>query len=333
MPSEQASIALLGALSKLLAEVSAVPLRLDVPGVECRPQAPERGRRPALRLRDPAAGAARRTAADRRRRVHGRRKVHPRQLDLRRAHHRERRPEAHHPVAGAGAPPRRRRVVPARPHPARPSAHRRPHERRLRPARGDVRSASRAGSPSSTPPTSTPSTRATASSPRSCWPRATCGCSSRPRRATPTRCRGTTCARPPSAARPWPSCSTAPHADAVLEVRGHLARMMTSRGLSDSPLFTVPESGTDTEGLLPPEAVAPIVGWLHDLAADPHARRGRGVPDARRRGAPQRAAHPRHRRRPRRADRGRRATSTARPRRSTPRPRRSSPASRPTARC
>ena len=30
--------------------------------------------------------------------------------------------------------------------------------------------------------------------------------------------------------------------DAVTEVRGHLARMMTSRGLSDSPLFTVPES-------------------------------------------------------------------------------------------
>ena len=61
-------------------------------------------------------------------------------------------------------------------------------------------------------------------------------------------------------------------ADAVLEVRGHLARMMTTRGLSDSPLFTVPETGTDTEGLLPPEAVAPIVGWLHDLAADPNAR-------------------------------------------------------------
>ena len=34
MPSEQASVALLGALSKLLAEVSAVPLRLDVPGVD-----------------------------------------------------------------------------------------------------------------------------------------------------------------------------------------------------------------------------------------------------------------------------------------------------------
>lgn len=60
--------------------------------------------------------------------------------------------------------------------------------------------------------------------------------------------------------------------DAVVEVRGHLARMMTSRGLSDSPLFTVPESPLDPDGLLPPEAVAPVVGWLHDLAADPKAR-------------------------------------------------------------
>jgi hypothetical protein len=60
--------------------------------------------------------------------------------------------------------------------------------------------------------------------------------------------------------------------DALIEVRGHLARMMTSRGLSDSPLFTVPESGLDTDGLLPPEAVAPMVGWLHELAADPAAR-------------------------------------------------------------
>jgi hypothetical protein len=61
--------------------------------------------------------------------------------------------------------------------------------------------------------------------------------------------------------------------DAVTEVRGHLARMMTSRGLSDSPLFTVPESPVDADGLLPPTAVGPIVGWLHDLAADPEARR------------------------------------------------------------
>jgi hypothetical protein len=60
--------------------------------------------------------------------------------------------------------------------------------------------------------------------------------------------------------------------DAVAEVRGHLARMMTSRGLSDSPLFTVPESALDPDGLLPADAVAPMVRWLHELAADPAAR-------------------------------------------------------------
>ncbi|WP_286689793.1 MULTISPECIES: dynamin family protein [unclassified Aeromicrobium] len=62
------------------------------------------------------------------------------------------------------------------------------------------------------------------------------------------------------------------HADAVVEVRGHLARMMTSRGLSDSPLFTVPESAVGEDGLLPREAVEPIRGWLRDLAADPEGR-------------------------------------------------------------
>jgi hypothetical protein len=63
---------------------------------------------------------------------------------------------------------------------------------------------------------------------------------------------------------------TAP--DAVVEVRGHLARMMTSRGLSDSPLFTVPESVTDHEGLLTREVVMPVLGWLRDIAADPGTR-------------------------------------------------------------
>lgn len=60
--------------------------------------------------------------------------------------------------------------------------------------------------------------------------------------------------------------------EAVTEVRGHLARMMTSRGLSDSPLFTVPESPVGADGLLPPDAVAEISGWLRDLAGDAKAR-------------------------------------------------------------
>jgi hypothetical protein len=61
-------------------------------------------------------------------------------------------------------------------------------------------------------------------------------------------------------------------AEALVEVRGHLARMMTSRGLSDSPLFTIPESELDDDGLLPTSAVAQMVGWLGELAADPKAR-------------------------------------------------------------
>ncbi|MCD9197202.1 P-loop NTPase family protein [Aeromicrobium wangtongii] len=60
--------------------------------------------------------------------------------------------------------------------------------------------------------------------------------------------------------------------EALMEVRGHLARMMTSRGLSDSPLFTVPECSLDADGLLPVEAVSSMIGWLQELAADPDAR-------------------------------------------------------------
>jgi energy-coupling factor transporter ATP-binding protein EcfA2 len=63
---------------------------------------------------------------------------------------------------------------------------------------------------------------------------------------------------------------TAPNA--VEEVRGHLARMLTTRGLRDSPLFTVVESTVDDDGLLPPDAVADIRAWLTMLAEDSTAR-------------------------------------------------------------
>ncbi|WP_231388809.1 dynamin family protein [Marmoricola sp. URHB0036] len=61
---------------------------------------------------------------------------------------------------------------------------------------------------------------------------------------------------------------------ALGEVSGHLARMLTSRGLKDSPLFTVPESPLDDQGLLPAAAVGDIRGWLHELGADVEARNG-----------------------------------------------------------
>ena len=63
---------------------------------------------------------------------------------------------------------------------------------------------------------------------------------------------------------------TAP--EAVDEVSGHLARMLTTRGLRDSPLFVVTEGKVDDEGLLPEDAVDEVSGWLHVLAADVGAR-------------------------------------------------------------
>ncbi|GAB6985756.1 dynamin family protein [Nocardioides pyridinolyticus] len=61
-------------------------------------------------------------------------------------------------------------------------------------------------------------------------------------------------------------------ADSVPTVAAHLARMLASRGLKDSPLFTVGESTVSEEGLLPAAVVADIRGWLVALAADGEAR-------------------------------------------------------------
>ncbi|QCX29101.1 ABC transporter [Nocardioides jishulii] len=62
--------------------------------------------------------------------------------------------------------------------------------------------------------------------------------------------------------------------DALETVATHLARMLASRGLKDSPLFTVPERPLPPSGLLPGEAVADIREWLESLAADAEARAG-----------------------------------------------------------
>jgi len=59
---------------------------------------------------------------------------------------------------------------------------------------------------------------------------------------------------------------------AMTEVPPHLGQMMAERGLGDSPLFAVPETVTDNEGLLPDSAVAPIRDWLAALAADSQVR-------------------------------------------------------------
>ena len=61
-------------------------------------------------------------------------------------------------------------------------------------------------------------------------------------------------------------------AAAVAEVSSHLARMLTARGLRDSPLFAVREGNVDNDGLLPASDVAEIKEWLGALAADADAR-------------------------------------------------------------
>ena len=60
--------------------------------------------------------------------------------------------------------------------------------------------------------------------------------------------------------------------EAVHTVTTHLARMLASRGLKDSPLFTVAEGKVDEDGLLPHHHVEQIRSWLEMLAEDAEAR-------------------------------------------------------------
>jgi hypothetical protein len=59
---------------------------------------------------------------------------------------------------------------------------------------------------------------------------------------------------------------------AMTEVPPHLGQLMSDRGLGNSPLFAVPETTIDSEGLLPASAIQPIRAWLAALAADQASR-------------------------------------------------------------
>ncbi len=59
---------------------------------------------------------------------------------------------------------------------------------------------------------------------------------------------------------------------AMTEVPPHLGQLMSERGLEDSPLFAVPETTVDADGLLPASAIQPIRSWLASLAADQASR-------------------------------------------------------------
>jgi energy-coupling factor transporter ATP-binding protein EcfA2 len=60
--------------------------------------------------------------------------------------------------------------------------------------------------------------------------------------------------------------------EAEQTVSTHLARMLASRGLKDSPLFIVREGPVDEHGLLPADHVADVRAWLEGLAEDSGAR-------------------------------------------------------------
>lgn len=59
---------------------------------------------------------------------------------------------------------------------------------------------------------------------------------------------------------------------AMRDVPTHLGQMMSERGLAGSPLFAVPETQVDDQGLLPASAIQPIRTWLATLAHDQASR-------------------------------------------------------------
>nr|WP_230417179.1 ABC transporter [Micromonospora tarapacensis] len=60
--------------------------------------------------------------------------------------------------------------------------------------------------------------------------------------------------------------------EATDEVAAHLAEMLAEQDLGSAPLFVLPETWVDGQGLLPGRATAPLAGWFARLAADADAR-------------------------------------------------------------
>ncbi|GAB3853702.1 dynamin family protein [Micromonospora andamanensis] len=61
-------------------------------------------------------------------------------------------------------------------------------------------------------------------------------------------------------------------AEATDEVATHLAEMLAEQGLDSAPLFVLPETWVDGQGLLPGRSTAPLADWFARLAADADAR-------------------------------------------------------------
>ena len=60
--------------------------------------------------------------------------------------------------------------------------------------------------------------------------------------------------------------------EAIDEVPAHLSELLAANDLATAPVFVVPESDVDGQGLLPEPAIAAIREWFGRLAADPASR-------------------------------------------------------------
>ncbi|MFI6265722.1 ABC transporter [Micromonospora sp. NPDC051006] len=61
-------------------------------------------------------------------------------------------------------------------------------------------------------------------------------------------------------------------AEASDEIAAHLSEMLAEQGLGQAPLFVLPETWVDGQGLLPGRVTAPLADWFARLAADADAR-------------------------------------------------------------
>lgn len=60
--------------------------------------------------------------------------------------------------------------------------------------------------------------------------------------------------------------------EATDEIAAHLCEMLTAQGLGAAPLFVLPETYVDGQGLLPEAITAPLSAWFARLAANAEAR-------------------------------------------------------------
>ncbi|WP_405091875.1 GTPase domain-containing protein [Micromonospora sp. NBC_01392] len=60
--------------------------------------------------------------------------------------------------------------------------------------------------------------------------------------------------------------------EAADEIAAHLSEMLASQDLGAAPLFVLPETWVDGQGLLPDRMTAPLSGWFARLAGDAEAR-------------------------------------------------------------